>query len=358
MPGDNMKKNLISSLLAVILTGIAGAAAAQVIDPEELVPFEVPAVQAPQELQAGNGFLIIGHAGAVRLEPENTLEGFRQALNYGANALETDLSITRDGQLINWHDWDPDDAAALAKQAGLQGFKYKPRPPVIGSGYRRRVDTLNLEDIIREYGYCLNQPGCVRSKHKIPTFEQFAKWAAGESRLKLIYLDIKIPEDREELVPVFVDAVAKVAGKYAINDRMVLFSPYINILTKMAIYSGQKGYNLEIGLDRELPVKLFMEETLTNIQEQLYSVVGLAAKFGLKYSSIGKPTAITLLNGWRNYQQVVRTNVKAKKHYPAIQFISWTIDDESEMRWLINAGVDGIVTDNPARLAYIFNSME
>ncbi len=47
---------------------------------------------------------IIGHRGAAAEEPENTLRGFRYALDRGAAAVELDVHLTRDGRLAVIHD--------------------------------------------------------------------------------------------------------------------------------------------------------------------------------------------------------------------------------------------------------------
>ena len=46
----------------------------------------------------------IGHRGAAGLEPENTLRSFRRAAAEGAEAIELDLRLTRDGRLVVLHD--------------------------------------------------------------------------------------------------------------------------------------------------------------------------------------------------------------------------------------------------------------
>jgi len=47
---------------------------------------------------------IIGHRGAAGEEPENTLRGFRRALDWGAAAVELDVQLTKDGRLAVIHD--------------------------------------------------------------------------------------------------------------------------------------------------------------------------------------------------------------------------------------------------------------
>ena len=47
---------------------------------------------------------VIAHRGVPVREPENTLSSFALALAQGADALETDLRITRDDQIVLFHD--------------------------------------------------------------------------------------------------------------------------------------------------------------------------------------------------------------------------------------------------------------
>ncbi len=58
------------------------------------------------QLSAGlaAAFDLQGHRGARGLAPENTLAGFKVALDLGVTTLETDLAITRDGVVVISHD--------------------------------------------------------------------------------------------------------------------------------------------------------------------------------------------------------------------------------------------------------------
>lgn len=47
---------------------------------------------------------ICGHRGASGYAPENTLEAFQLAVDLGADAVELDVQLTRDGQLLVAHD--------------------------------------------------------------------------------------------------------------------------------------------------------------------------------------------------------------------------------------------------------------
>ena len=49
-------------------------------------------------------FQIVGHRGAPRLEPENTLASFQRAIDMGVDWIEFDLRKTKDGVLVVIHD--------------------------------------------------------------------------------------------------------------------------------------------------------------------------------------------------------------------------------------------------------------
>lgn len=64
--------------------------------------------------------VVVGHRGAPRLAPENTLAGFRAAAACGVRMIETDVRLSRDGAVVVIHDETPHrttDATALGVAA-------------------------------------------------------------------------------------------------------------------------------------------------------------------------------------------------------------------------------------------------
>jgi glycerophosphoryl diester phosphodiesterase len=66
---------------------------------------------APEQLVPANPFLapkarplVVGHRGVPVLHPENTLAGFRRAVELGIDAIELDVRLTRDGRAVVFHD--------------------------------------------------------------------------------------------------------------------------------------------------------------------------------------------------------------------------------------------------------------
>ena len=48
--------------------------------------------------------LIIAHRGDVTNAPENTIPAFKKALELGADGIELDVRLTREGKLVVFHD--------------------------------------------------------------------------------------------------------------------------------------------------------------------------------------------------------------------------------------------------------------
>ena len=101
-------------------------------------------------------FSVIARRGSVTKFPENTIPAFQEALDVdGANSLAVDRSMTRDGKVVRWHDWDPNSPMALIRQEkGDAVEKFRPSGPSSGEPrWRKKVNELTLEEFRNHYGY-------------------------------------------------------------------------------------------------------------------------------------------------------------------------------------------------------------
>lgn len=80
--------------------------------------------------------LVVGHRGAPAHAPENTLAGFRRAIEDGAQLLECDVHLSADGQVVVMHDETIDRTAAADSPL---------RTGAIGGLTRAELDTVLLE---------------------------------------------------------------------------------------------------------------------------------------------------------------------------------------------------------------------
>lgn len=66
--------------------------------------------------RAGDEVLIIGHRGASGYRPDHTLEAYQLAIDQGADFVEADLVVTKDGVLICRHDCDLGPSTDVARR--------------------------------------------------------------------------------------------------------------------------------------------------------------------------------------------------------------------------------------------------
>ena len=112
------------------------------------------------------GCLCIGHRGAAKLAPQNTLRAFQRAIDLGVDAVELDVRWTRDRQLVVIHDED------VANSTNGQGF----------------VRDCALADLLRlDAG----------EGERIPTLAEALDFIKGKS---LIVLDLKLLDYEAEVV--------------------------------------------------------------------------------------------------------------------------------------------------------------
>ena len=98
-----------------------------------------------------------GHRGASGLAPENTLAAFRKAIELGANGMEMDLQMTRDGAVIVIHDDTLDrttDGHGRVADLTLSEVKQADAGVKFGSAFRgERVPTLlEVIDLVKASG--------------------------------------------------------------------------------------------------------------------------------------------------------------------------------------------------------------
>ncbi len=191
-------------------------------------------------------FLIIGHRGSPTKEIENTIRSFEIALDDGANALEFDLSITKNEKIILWHDWDPNSTDSLLREAGFEPWlKYKPSPPAIFNELRKPINELSLEEFLNNYDY-KDKETSEPAHAKIPTLEDFFEWSVNQNKLKYVFMDLKVPKSESHLAILILKNLKFLLKKYQTNYKIVIETTEKEILDKMKLYYKDFIYCLDI----------------------------------------------------------------------------------------------------------------
>ena len=311
---------------------------------------------------------IIAHHGATQELPENTTQSCERAIQLGANALEVDVCMTADEQLILWHDWDPDSLISITRQTEIaqSDNAFKPKVPKLGDEWRKPTIELSLEQFRRHFSYEDMRDPAVRIKDgvtygkvdlTIPTLDEFIEAIVTSTTstwrgLRTVYLDIKMPGSSAlRYAGLMTEKIYKLLSHERLADiRFILMVPDILVLRVMEGRSQEKNYNLVFTWDVEFPVGLILNPSK-------YSAINHATSslFHNSVASVGRPVAS--LFPWKIYRRTIEYDIKQwnKVNYEPGRFnsgikitdlIAWTIDDYDEMKCLAKMGVSGIITDD------------
>jgi glycerophosphoryl diester phosphodiesterase len=288
--------------------------------------------------------MIIAHRGAACDEPENTLIALERALEgHRCTALEIDLSMTRDGEVVLWHDWDPSDAVAVARQNGLEeDVRCRPITPPSGSRWLRPVNELGLEDLRRHFGYGLKSLGSARLDAEIPTLGEFFEWAARQKDLKHVHFDIKIPKRSAELVEPMMDRIDALIDEHRPAFRYIYSTPFMPVLEAMEKRSFHPNYAYDV----ETPFGIVLRPSR-------FSSVRTAIRFKNAFGTSMHPK-VTTIAPWTTYKRVIRADIRLREAHnrrnPEVlieRVFAATLNERDLIRCLIAMGIDGLITDRP-----------
>ena len=253
--------------------------------------------------------LLFAHRGGAALAPENTLPAFLNGVRLGADALELDVRLTADDQVVVFHD------ETLERTTN-------------GSGKVRDHTLAELKQLDAGYNFSNDGGATHPARDKgvtIPTLaEVYAEFPA-----QLINIDIKdpLPEAAERLAAAIEQAGA--------SDRTIVGSFHTTILTHFRNLAPAVATAASEGETRAF--FLFNLAGLGRLHRPLGDVYQIPTSAGVAQLD----TARFISNAHRLNQAV---------HY-------WTIDDPDEMRRLLEMGADGIITNRPDLALEIFQEL-
>lgn len=296
-------------------------------------------------------FLVIGHRGSPTKEVENTIPSFRRALDEGANAIELDLCMTSDGHVMIWHDWNPNDAIALAReQGGESGMKVRPRFPPVGSSLRRPMDELTLDEFRANYWYATkNILDKERVDAEIPTLEQFLAWAASQDRLHYVMFDIKLPESKSSLTEALISRIDSMVKLYNPKFKPVYMSPHPSVWQAIGALITGTGLAFDVDLGGGT-----VDKEPCDISSSHY-----ARQRGSGFATTMHPFLWTE-SPWGTLKKLLNCDLQARdtplepgQTRVVEKVVAATIDDAEKMECLVDMGVDGLMTNDPALLRSI-----
>ena len=237
--------------------------------------------------------LVIGHRGASREAPENTLASFELAWTEGADGIEADFRLTRDGQIVCIHD------ASTGRTAGVD----------------LEIACSSLAELRRLDVGMWKSP--LWAGAKIPTL---AEVLAALPMGKKLYIEIK---SGEEIVAPLADLMAA-SGVSTEAVRFLSFSEELITAVKARLPAWKCCWLTDY--KRRGGGSLSREELLAILAR--CGGDGLAARSG---SRVNEELVAALMDAGREIHV-------------------WTVDDPATARRLLGLGVDSIMTNRPGWL--------
>jgi len=254
----------------------------------------------------GPGPLTFAHRGGAGLWPENTLEAFRGAIQLGCTHLETDLRVSRDGEIVVMHDPRLErttDGRGLVSEhtlAELQrldaGYRFSPD----GSSFPRRGQGL-----------------------RIPTLAELAELLAAAPETNL---NVEIKERSPFELP---RKLLEFIERHGLAERIVVAAERHELVRDFRRLGGGR-----------IATSASRRECL---QFWFASRLRLTRFLRLPYQALQIPVAAGNVT-------IVTPRLLDAAHRRGLAVHVWTIDDAAEMRRLLDLGVDGLMSDYPDRL--------
>lgn len=227
---------------------------------------------------------IIAHRGFSGIAPENTIVAFQKAIECGADYIELDVHKTIDDSLIIIHDHTVDRTSS-------NGIK----------GKVKETSYAELTKIKVGYG---EKFGDKYNEEKIPTLREALMLARGKIK---VCIELKVPGIEKQ--------VLEIINEFNMTDDVVIFSFIYPALTKIR------------HLDKNI-------KTLYLVNDANAVIVDYARLISCNAIGVGYGTTVT-----GEFVNMVHEN--------NIEIWKWTVNEEAEMQQLIDAGIDGLITNFP-----------
>jgi glycerophosphoryl diester phosphodiesterase len=243
--------------------------------------------------------LVYAHRGGAALRPENTIAAFDNGLAVGADGLELDVRLTRDGAVVVHHD---DTLERTTSGRGRLGACTTDELRSVDAGYWFKPTDAGHDFPYRGIGVC------------VPLLRDVL------ARYPAIPLIIELKQNLPELAHRTIDQLRE-AGAL---DRAALGSFSWRVLRVARAYEP----GVATGASREeTRLALYRSWVGWPLKDEAYREFQVPEKSG--------PT------------RIVSRRFIRHAHRAGLPVKVWTVNDAEDMRRLIDWGVDALITDRP-----------
>ncbi len=291
--------------------------------------------------------MVVAHRGGKVLNPENTIKAFDACMTeYDVDVLEMDLCLTKDKELVIIHN--------------MYINSYCDVEEVTGNTDRHYVINYTYEELQNfNFGYKFED----QNQNK-----PYEKLLVGVSK-----------EDRKDIITTNNLSIVRIADLFAryyedypellyiveIKNEGDLGKEAADILHKFLTINYPKLASKVVIGTFHTEISQYLEETYPELLTG--ASIGTAAKFiitqmlgvNLLYKGSFVCLQIPMSYELKGIKlQLAKQNYIDRAHRCNIAVQYWTINEESDMRMLIDMGVDAIMTDNPKLLTEVLSDYE
>ena len=286
---------------------------------------------------------IHGHRAARGALPENTMVGCRHTLDIGLKVLELDILVTADGVPVVTH--NPRLMAATTRDQ--DGAWLSHDSPLIHAMNFDTVQKFDVGGLRADTAYGKKYPDqAFLTGVRVPSLAQVAGLIK-EPKFEDVWLNLEIkssPEAPENTPPLpeLVSTILQVLTDQKISDRVFIQSFDWRVLSELQRQMPEMPRSYLSYNHRENP------NVTANIYEGSFWMDGVS----LASHAGALPQAIASLGGqiWSPYFQDINTTELDEAHRQGLIVNAWTVNEPSDIHRMIDLGVDGIITDYPARV--------
>ena len=291
-----------------------------------------------------------GHRGARGLLPENTLEGFAAAISIGVNTLELDVVVTADDHIVVTH--NPRLEPEITRDP--QGQWLSESGPVIRSITLAELKMYDIGGINPSSRYAQRFPDQEdRPGTSIPTLVDVITLVktSGNANINLNVETKLSPNDHPPSLTArhFAQLLVDVLRAEEFIDRAFVQSFNWSVLTAV--------HDIEPRLKTSF---LSAEQRwLDNIKRGENGVSPWTAGHDIDDHGGDLPRLIKHAGGdiWSSYFREVTKESISQAHDLGLRVSVWTVNEEADMEYLINLGVDSIITDYPDRMINVMKKL-
>jgi glycerophosphoinositol glycerophosphodiesterase len=267
-----------------------------------------------------NGFRVGGHRGSPHIFPENSMSGFIQAKAEGADLIEFDVALTKDGKAVLLHDDDLDRTTNLTGPIRDRSFS-----ELVNIDVAHRFERIVTVNGVR--------PAAAEG---IPTLEEIVKWSV-QNKVKMLF-DVK--DSDVELVR----QIAELFEQYQLYDKAIVCSFFPNVLWRI------KRGNQKIVTGLTWRQKFFSYHDIENrrprytgLKQYVFEAIDMVHVALLRTVTPWFLGADLLLT---NNLDISECLINEQQSWGR-RVVVWTVNDLAEMHWMVEKLGIPVLTDHP-----------